>query len=137
MPDLARKLEGALRQHGYRHETLNYGDHRRDKYRQHQFRAMLDRAYACIFLSYDEPQGIAATEAWSMDVPTFAYRADNVRDIATVPYMTPDTGRYWSEVDELLGLLASFSPDRFRPRRWVLENMTDAVCARQLIELTR
>jgi hypothetical protein len=137
MPDLATRLERALRDRGHRCRTLHYGDHRRDKYRLRRFRAMLDRAVACILLTYDEPQGIAATEAWSMDVPTFAYRADNVRDVDTVPYLTPETGRYWSDIDELLALLAPRSPHRFRPRPWVLENMTDVVCAQRLVALTR
>lgn len=137
MPDLARHLEHVLHDRGYRCVTLNYGDHRRDKYRPHQFRALLDRATACIFLTYNEPQGIAATEAWSMDVPTFAYRAGSTRNINTVPYMTPDTGRYWSDTDDLLNMLATFSPNQFQPRSWVLANMTDKICANMLFTMMR
>jgi hypothetical protein len=137
MPDLARRLEGILRDRGYRCSTLNYGEKRRDKYRPHVFRAMLDRAIACIFLTFNEPQGIAAAEAWSMDVPTFAYRAEAVSNVDTIPYLTSDTGHYWSDIDELLTLLAAFSPNQFRPRSWVLANMTDAICASQLVALMR
>jgi hypothetical protein len=137
MPDLARRLEGILRDCGYSCATLNYGEKHRDKYRPHEFRAMLDRAIACILLTYNEPQGIAAAEAWSMDVPTFAYRADAVRNVDTLPYLTPDTGHYWSDTNELLTLLAAFSPHQFRPRSWVLANMTDTICASQLIAMMR
>ena len=41
----------------------------------HRFKTELDRPYACVFLTLDEPQGIAACEAWSMDVPTLAHWA--------------------------------------------------------------
>ena len=41
----------------------------------HRFKTELDRAYACVFLTLNEPQGIAACEAWSMDVPTLAHWA--------------------------------------------------------------
>ena len=67
---------------------------------------MLDRAFACIFLSFDEPQGIAPTEAWSMDVPTYSFRSEGLGDVDTVPYQTPATGRYWSSFDELLQSLS-------------------------------
>ena len=137
MPDVARRLESILRDRGFKCATLNYGEKRHEKYRPHEFRAMLDRAIACILLTYNEPQGIAATEAWSMDVPTFAYRAEAVRNVDTIPYLTPDTGLYWSDTNELLILLAAFSPHHFRPRSWVLANMTDTICARQLIAMMR
>jgi len=137
MPDLAHHLEKILRDRGYRCVTLNYGDHRRDKYRPHEFRALLDRAIACVFLTYNESQGLAATEAWSMDVPTFAYRAGPTLNIDTIPYMTPDTGRYWSNIDELLNMFTTYSPSQFRPRAWVLANMTDKICANLLLAMMR
>jgi len=137
MPNLARRLEGVLRDCRYSCAILSYGEKRRGKYRPHEFRALLDRAIACIFLTFNEPQGIAAAEAWSMDVPTFAYRAEAVRNVDTIPYLTPDTGHYWSDTDELLTLLAAFSPHLFRPRSWVLANMTDTICASQLIAVMR
>ena len=137
MPELAPRLEAMLRERGYRCETINYGDHRRDKYRPYEFRAALDRALLCIFLSLDEPQGLAAAEAWSMDVPTFSFRSPGYENVDTIPYLSAATGRYWVSIDELLGLVADFSATRFKPRNWVLENMTDRVCAQKFLQLRR
>jgi hypothetical protein len=136
MPDLARQIEGMLKARGVRCETINYGDQRRDKYRPFEFRAALDRARLCIFLSLDEPQGLAAAEAWSMDVPTLAFRSPGYEKVDTVPYLSPATGRYWSSADDLLQAVADFSPADFQPRNWVLANMTDLVCAREFVRLT-
>jgi hypothetical protein len=136
MPDLATRTGDMLRNRGVRHETISYGDRRGDKYRPREFRAALDRARLCVFLTLNESQGLAAAEAWSMDVPTLAFRAPGYEQIATVPYLSPATGRYWSSTDELLGLIAGFSPADYQPRSWVLANMTDLVCAKQFVRLT-
>jgi hypothetical protein len=136
MPDHAARLAALIGAHGYACKVLNYGDKRADKYRPSQFRALLDCAFACIFLSLDEPQGIAATEAWSMDVPTLSFVAENAAR-NTVPYQTLETGCYWSTFDELLQLLSRAKHGDFAPRAWVLEHMTDEICARQLLALTK
>jgi hypothetical protein len=76
------------------------------------------------YRAHDEPQGLAAAEAWSMDVPIPAFHAPGYENIATIPYSSPATGAYWSSTDELQGLIADFSAERFQPRKWVLANMT-------------
>ncbi len=133
MPLLAGLLMADLGKAGFRCEAINYGDHRRDKYRPHQFRAALDRAFACVLLTENEPQGICATEAWAMDVPTMAYRRPGLETLDTVPYLTAQTGRYWSQTDELVALLKAVADAAYKPREWVLANMTDEVCAAQLM----
>jgi glycosyltransferase involved in cell wall biosynthesis len=135
MPALAHDLEANLQQHGFRCRVFNYGGKRNDKYRLRDFRAALERSYACVFLSLSEPQGIAAAEAWSMDCPTFAFRERHFTHVATIPYLSQETGRYWSRPEELLLHLANFKPERFQPRAWVVENMTDEICARKLLTL--
>jgi len=135
MSELAGKLMRNLQGRGLRCRLINYGDRRGEKYALHRFKAELDRAYACVFLTLDEPQGIAACEAWSMDVPTLAYRAADYQAIATVPYLTDATGSYWSSVDELSAMLADFPRHNFEPRKWVLDNMTDTVCAHKFLQM--
>jgi len=133
MPELARLLMTKLGNAGFRCEAINYGDKRGKKYRLHEFRAALDRAFACVLLTENEPQGICATEAWSMDVPTMAYRAPGLETVATVPYLTAATGQYWSQTDELIELLKGVPQAAYAPRDWVLANMTDKICAAQLL----
>jgi hypothetical protein len=135
MTQMASKLFSVLSKSGFRCEVINYGDLRKDRYQIHQFRSSLNRACACVMLTLDEPQGIAASEAWSMDVPTFAYRAPGYEAVETVPYLTPETGAYWSSIEGLLALLKGMPLADFKPRNWLLANMTDTVCAARLIAL--
>jgi hypothetical protein len=132
---LARELAIFLCKSGFQCDVLNYGEHRKDKYRLHQFRSALNQTFVCVMLTLDEPQGIAAAEAWSMDVPTLAYRMPGYENVATVPYLTSATGGYWSSTEELLALLRQLPFANFRPRSWVLTNMTDAICAAKLMDL--
>jgi hypothetical protein len=135
MTQLAIELDAALAAHGFHCEVINYGEHRRERYRPHQFRSALNKARACVLLTLDETQGLAAAEAWSMDVPTLAYRAPGRENIQTVPYLNSAVGAYWSSTDELIQLLHNLHNAKFRPRDWLLANMTDAVCAAKLMAL--
>jgi hypothetical protein len=135
MPELAGQLRAALAARGFACEVIHYSDRRKGKYRLHRFRAALSRAAACVMLTLDEPQGLAAAEAWSMDVPTLAYRSPGYEAVATVPYLTAATGAYWSTIEELVGLLRAAPAAGYRPRDWILANMTDAACAAQLMAL--
>jgi hypothetical protein len=135
MAELATQLSSVLAKNGFQCEVINYGDHRKDRYRLHQLRSALDRANACVMLTLDEPQGIVAAEVWSMNVPTLAYRAPGYETVETLPYLSPDTGSYWSSIEELVTLLKTLPRAAYRPRSWVLANMTDAICAAKLVAL--
>lgn len=112
-----------------------------------EFRALLDQAAVCVFLSSFETQGIALAEAWSMNVPTLAWdpqgearwRERSFRSGSSAPYLTATTGRTWKTIDELAPLLRDVLSDRdsFQPRQWVLEHMTDAICAADLYRIIR
>jgi hypothetical protein len=115
------------------------------KFTPEHFRAQLDRAAAAVFLSAFETQGIALAEAWAMDVPTIVWnpkdraewRGRSLRSGTSCPYLTAETGVDWQTFGELDRALREALADRgrFHPRAWVLEHMTDAVCARQLHRL--
>ena len=108
-------------------------------------RAMLDRSVLAVFLSTFETQGIALAEAWSMNVPTVVWdpqgdaewRGRHFKSDSSAPYLTPATGIATRDgagiepaIRQALATLGGF-----RPREWVLENMTDAICSRTLYEL--
>jgi hypothetical protein len=110
-------------------------------------RAMLDRSILGVYLSTFETQGIALAEAWSMNIPTVVWdpqgdaewRGRTFTSESSAPFLTPATGVASRDaaglepaIRQALASLASFSP-----RRWVLENMTDAICSRRLYELIR
>lgn len=119
---------------------IRYGSYARDAYRE-----ALQGAAAAIFMSSYETQGLALAEAWAMDVPTLAWdprgiaewRGYTFRAGSSAPFLTAETGVLWREVDELGGVLDRALARRhaFRPRAWVLEHMTDEVCARALYRI--
>jgi hypothetical protein len=116
---------------------VRYGSYSHD-----EFKAALDEAAIAVFLSTFETQGLALAESWSMDVPTLVWdarapaewRGRAFQHGSSAPYLTAETGAAWRALDELdVALaLASSTPERFRPRGWVLENMTDSIRAHAL-----
>ena len=110
-----------------------------------ELRAALDRAVISVFLSTFESQGIALAESWSMDVPTIVWDPQgeaewlgrSFKSASSAPYLTPTTGRAVRDISQLEDAIrqALTTLGTFQPRGWVLEHMTDAVCARKLFDL--
>jgi hypothetical protein len=121
------------------------GEHAR--FRPADYRALLDRSAIGVFLSTFETQGLALAEAWSMDVPTVVWdprgpaqwRGRTFESKSSAPYLTPATGRPWRTIDELEPVLRAALDDRasFRPREWMMANMTDAICSAALFDIIR
>ena len=111
------------------------------------YRGLLDQSAIAVFLSTFETQGLALVEAWSMDVPTVVWdpqgeavwRGRSFPSRSSAPYLTSATGRLWRTLGELEPVLRRALAERstFRPREWVLANMTDAICAAALFEIIR
>ena len=82
-----------------------------------------------------------------MDVPTLAWdprgeaewRGRRFEARASAPYLTAHTGRLWRSIDTLGAVCRGALSDRaaIHPRQWVLENMTDAICAAALLNIIR
>jgi hypothetical protein len=113
---------------GYEVTELEYGSFTRDQYRD-----ALREAALVVFFSPSESQCLAQVEAWSADVPTFVWNCarwehgGRVRETSSAPYLSDRTGALFDDPAELPALLQR--RDSFSPRAWVLEHMTDAVCA--------
>jgi hypothetical protein len=127
-----------LDRHNYSVSVLAYG-----AYSHEEFLSNLRRASLMVGFVTDESQGIAWAEAWSVDVPTLLWFQDHDtyqgRTFAssTAPYLSSSTGVFFSSVAEFEEMLTGWenSKGKFSPRRWVLDNMSDEVCARQLCQL--
>jgi glycosyltransferase involved in cell wall biosynthesis len=112
-----------------------------------QLRSAFDEAAVAVFLSAFETQGLALAEAWSMNVPTLAWdprgiaswRGRAFRSGSSAPYLTAATGGLWRSLDELEPLLRRTLAAResLRPRQWVLDHMTDAICSSALYSIIR
>jgi hypothetical protein len=139
---LADEVDEIVSGSGFEPIRLRYGSYERST-----FRDALNGSVGAVFLSSFETQGLALAEAWSMDVPTFVWDPRAQTDWngwtfqagSSAPYLTPRTGRAWQTLGELNAVLDSFArkKERFAPRAWVLESMTDAICAQRLVDTIR
>jgi teichuronic acid biosynthesis glycosyltransferase TuaG len=123
---------------GFEVIDLKYGNHSQQEYKQ-----ILNRVHAAVVMSKSESQGIGLLEAWSMNVPTFIW--ENTFELiikgklflehSSAPYLTDSTGIFFSDIDELIVGLKSLKKNEinFNPRSWVLNNMTDKIAARNLV----
>ncbi len=127
-----------LEQRCYRVTRINYGSYTREDFLSH-----LRRSSLLIGFSDSETQGIAWAEAWSVGVPTLLWFQDHnifagrTRTSSTAPYLSDRTGLFFSDTDSFEAALARWEASRatFQPRSWVLDHMSDEVCARLLCEL--
>jgi len=125
--------------------TSRHGEH--GIFKPSDYREALDRSVAGVFLSTFETQGIALAEAWSMDVPTVVWdpqgeaewRGRTFKAGSSAPFLTSATGAAFRTIDDLATVLRATlgGLTEFQPRQWVLQHMTDAVCAKALYELIR
>jgi len=122
----------------YSVSVISYGSYAPD-----EFLFKLRRASLMVGFATSESQGIAWAEAWSVDVPTLLWFQDRCTfrghtfASSTAPYLCETTGLFFASIAEFKERLAQWesSRDAFRPRQWVLENMSDEACARRLCRL--
>lgn len=137
------RISYLLRKYGYKPVIVKY-----KHYQLADYIRLLGESEFCIMLSRQESQGICLTEAWAMDVPTICFEphyymwkygdlvVEEADNISTCPYLTEQTGLTFFEMRELEEILKKMPEllPKFTPRKWVLENMTDEVCAKQFLD---
>jgi len=128
-----------LKKYGWNPIQITYGS-----YNINQFKNLLSQSKFAVFLSRSESQGIALAEAWSMNVPTLPWdpgylktRFWEYKIISSCPYLTNELGIKWKTLGELEKLIKNIDIKlkTFRPREWLLENMSDEVCAQYMIDI--
>ncbi len=128
------EVEDAVKSLGFKTIKIHYGN-----YTALEYKAGLSQCFLSIFLSPSESQGVALAEAWSMDVPTLVWNPKqqhpHFSDLtdSPAPFLTKDAGEFWQNITELKSLLANMPS--FKPRQWVIKNMTDKVSAGILLKI--
>lgn len=133
-------VENILKKYSWRPVRIRYG-----QYNFGMFKQMLENSVFSVFISKSESQGIALLEAWSMDIPTFVWNSKEpliinnrlYSEYSACPYLTPDTGLKWRNLEEFEILLHQM-PQKlasFHPREWVLKNMSDTVSVKILLSI--
>lgn len=130
--------ESILERRGYQVEKITYG-----QYLQEDYLHLLQQASLMIGFSPSESQGIAWSEAWSTNVPLLAwcqehytYRGRTFKS-SSAPYLTDRTGLFFSTLGEFEKQLTYWEEkrDSFQPRNWIMESMSDVVCAKKLCQI--
>jgi hypothetical protein len=112
-------------------------------YTQGDYLSLLQRA--CLMVGFtvgSESQGIAWAEAWSADVPTLILKNTQQMfygrnlTVSTAPYLCEQNGLFFNDLDHFKHQFAHWEAHRnqFVARDWLLKNMSDEACARQLYE---
>ena len=121
-----------IEERGIETKVLRYGSYVPEDYKR-----LLEWCGFVVVMGGSETQGLALTQAWSMNRPTLVYESESViargRDAA--PYITAQTGMKWHNIDELRAGLAVL--ESCTPRRWVLENQTNEAAFRQFLDIVK
>ncbi len=146
-PILANKVEFLLRNKGYDTVIFRYGSYKFEEYIK-----TLNEVSFMVTIGGFESQGLYMAEAWAMDVPTLCLSSDTIiwdaddgiykycsngRINVNAPYLCDLTGAEWRNLHELMGLIENIDSilEKTSPRQWVLDNMSDEVCARKFLEM--
>jgi hypothetical protein len=107
-----------------------------------EFRTALQKASFVVYFVEQESQGIALQEIWATNTPTFVWNPEiwmyNNQNYSctSAPYLTEKTGAFFRTEKDYQQLLQEPFLHKYTPRDWILENMTDAICAKKFIEKT-
>ncbi|MBL4668385.1 MAG: hypothetical protein JKY30_03890 [Flavobacteriales bacterium] len=102
----------------------------------------LQKASFVVYFVEQESQGIALQEIWATDTPTFVWNPEiwmynNINYACTsAPYLSEYTGSFFKTKEDYSQLLHQPLSHKYSPKKWVLENMTDAICAKAFMNKT-
>lgn len=139
---LLKKTIKFLQNKNLNFEIVNYGE-----YQIYEYKKKLLNSRFAIFITNTESQSLALGEAWSMDVPTFVWHDENDKEnifkkyvlTSNAPYLNYKNGSEFKNFDELDLLINNFQKKKIKysPRKWVLTNMTDKICAKKATKILR
>lgn len=143
---LVKPIKEFLRSNGHAYAEVIYG-----KYSTEEYQTKLSRAKAMIFLSAHESQGLACQECLSSNVPVLAWDQglwlDPVRHkfgrpfvpATSVPYFDERCGARFRDAEEFVSQFPAFLENVhsgiYRPREYILENLTIEESTRRMLEI--
>lgn len=148
-PHLIHPIQHHLEQQGLKVAVLRYGS-----YREPEFRELLSRSKAMIFLCEHETQGIAYQQALACGVPILAwdrggfwqdpvYFPDRVQfvSVSSVPYWDDRCGMKFETIEQFPEQFNLFfqqvKQQQFTPRHYILENLTLEQCAQRYLQIVQ
>jgi glycosyltransferase involved in cell wall biosynthesis len=136
-----------LRRCGISYKVFNYVD----GYKEENYIEYLKHAKYGIWLGSHESQGFALLEALSCNVPLLVWNVTSMSQeygthnpnipATTIPYWDERCGEHFTMFYDMEKthntFLANCKTEKYRPREYVLENLTMEKCEARLIEMTR
>lgn len=119
------------------------------KYSEQDYLDYLQQASYGIWFGGHESQGFALQEALSCNVPLFVWSVTSMSQEygSTYPHIPATTVPYWDDrCGEVIHDLREFEPKfqlflqqlhQYRPREYVMENLSSEVCEQKFIELVK
>lgn len=122
--------------YGYKINIINY-----NKYNNKEYRKALNKSSFLIYFSNVESQGLAIAEAWSCNTPTLIWNSNYINinghkvNVSSCPYLSSSCGNFF---DNLENFKVQFNKsvknyNSYKPRKWVIENMTYKISVNNLI----
>jgi glycosyltransferase involved in cell wall biosynthesis len=145
--NLINPVRSYLNERGLMTQIIRYGF-----YREEEFKNLLKRCKAMVFLCEHETQGIAYQQALSSGVPILAWdRGGYWQDpayfphkvkfapVSSVPYWDDRCGIKFTGIEEFPSKLEEFldklHQNQFAPREYILENLTLEKCAQKYLDI--
>ena len=134
---LRSEITNYLKKQGYKFKILTYG-----QFQQAEYFELLEESKYEIYLSQSESQGLGVFEAWARNVPAlvwergyFEYKGFRLDARAASPYLAPQTGNSFRDFADFPKQLEVFLLASHEPRRYMLENFTDTICAQKYLDI--
>lgn len=134
-PLLLANVVAVVEQQGLSVRNITYSSYTAEEYLK-----ALRGAYVMIVFSVSESQGVFLAEAWSTNVPTYVYAGNSWQHSwngklwlsSPSPYLSPLTGAFFNNEEQLLTLLKYDA--QFRPREWLLKHQSSRVIGKMMRE---
>ena len=117
------------------------------KYNENEYIECLKKCKYGIWIGTHESQGFALEEALSMNVPLLVWNVKSINEeygcnypeipATTIPYWDHRCGESFTELQDLPNIFNVFISklETYKPREYILENLTMEICEKRLIEL--
>lgn len=142
-PDELNNVLSFLKAHNINPTIFNY----KAKYNENDYINSLHNAKFGIWIGRHESQGFALEEALACNVPLLVWNVKsmnqeygyNYQDIpaTSIPYWDKRCGEYFYNLNELEAVFSTFTTNllNYKPREYILENLTFEKCEEKLINL--
>lgn len=135
--DMIQAVQRILKQRGFSWHTLKYGT-----FMQSDYYEALTRSKYLLYISPSESQGLAMFEAWARDVPSlhwergfYEYKGHRHEGHTATPYVHPNVGMVFKDVEDFSEILSTFVGRAFFPRQYILHGFTQTQSAQHFLEI--